>query len=88
MPRKIGRLVIPSFQIKVDGKTTKSQPIYVGVTKKSKSSIKNAQFFVEASIDNNTPFRGEQIILTYTLYTRVDVTGFDEKIPRYKGFRY
>jgi hypothetical protein len=41
---------------------------------------------VEASIDNVTPYRGEQVILAYTLFTRVDVTGFDEKMPRYTGF--
>ncbi|MBC8311769.1 MAG: protein BatD [Candidatus Marinimicrobia bacterium] len=86
MPRKIGRLLIPSFQIKLDGKRTKSKPIYVGVAKRSKNTKKNAQFFVEASIDKKTPYRGEQVVLTYTLYTRVDVTGFDEKMPRYKGF--
>ena len=86
MPRKIGRLLIPSFQIKLDGKYTKSKPIYVGVAKRSKNSKKSAQFFVEATIDNVMPYRGEQVILTYTLYTRVDVTGFDDKMPRFKGF--
>ena len=86
MPHKIGRLLIPSLQIKLDGKTTKSKPIFVGVAKRSKKSKKTAQFFVEAIIDNVAPYRGEQVILTYTLYTRVDVTGFDEKMPRYKGF--
>ncbi|MBT5956864.1 MAG: protein BatD, partial [Candidatus Marinimicrobia bacterium] len=86
MPRKIGRLLISSFQIQLDGKTTKSKPIYVGVEKRSKNSKKTAQFFVEAKIDNVSPYRGEQVILTYTLYTRVDITSFDEKMPRYKGF--
>jgi len=86
MPRKIGKLLIPSFQIKLDGKIRKSKPIYVEVSKRSKNSKKNAQYFIEAIVDNLSPYRGEQVILTYTLYTRVDVTGFDEKLPRYKGF--
>ena len=86
MPRKIGKLFIPSFEIEDDGKIIKSKPIYVNVVKRSKNSKKNAQFFIEADIDNELPYRGEQIILTYTLYTRVDVTSFDEKIPRYKNF--
>ena len=42
MPRKIGRLLIPSFQIKLDGKSTKSKPIYVSVSKHSKNSKKSA----------------------------------------------
>tara|TARA_B110000467_G_scaffold28831_1_gene25921 strand:+ start:345 stop:2048 length:1704 start_codon:yes stop_codon:yes gene_type:complete len=86
MPHKTGRLLIPSFQIKSDDKISSSKPIYVVVSKRSKNSKKTAPFFVEASIDNMTPYRGEQVILTYTLFTRVDVTGFDEKMPRYKGF--
>ena len=48
--------------------------------------MKNAQFFIEASINNKNPFRGEQVTLTYTLYTRVDVTNFNEKLPVFKGF--
>jgi len=85
-PLKTGKLLIPSFEIRLDGKVTKSRPIYVSVSKRSKNSKQTAQFFVEANIDNVTPYRGEQVILTYTLFTRVDVTGFDERMPRYKGF--
>ena len=86
MPSRVGRLLIPSLQINLDDKITKSKPIAVVVAKRGKESKKTAQFFVEAIIDNVAPYRGEQVILTYTLYTRVDVTGFDEKMPRYKGF--
>ena len=86
MPRKIGRLLIPSLEIELDGEMTKSKAIVVSVLERSKKSKNTAQYFVEATVDNMAPYRGEQVVLTYTLYTRVDVTGFDEKMPRYKGF--
>ena len=86
MPRKIGRLFIPSLEIKLDGEITKSKAITVSVLERSEKSKKTAQYFVEATVDNLAPYRGEQVVLTYTLYTRVDVTGFDEKMPRYKSF--
>ncbi len=86
LPLKVGRLKIPQFDISVDGKIQKSKPIYVGVSKRNTSSLKDAKFFIEVDVDNESPYRGEQIILTYTLYTRVDVTGFDNELPRFKGF--
>ncbi len=86
LPLKAGRLEIPQFEINVDGKTQKSKPIYVGVSKRNTASLKDSKFFIEVDVDNNSPYRGEQIILTYTLYTRVDITGFDNELPRFKGF--
>lgn len=86
IPRKFGRLKIPSLSIKLDGQVSKTNPIFISVSKRSQNSNKDAQYFVEASIDNTSPYRGEQVTLTYTLFTRVDVTGFDEKMPRFKGF--
>ena len=47
---------------------------------------KISKFFIEAEIDNLSPFRGEQITLTYILYTQVDVTSFDDELPKFKGF--
>ena len=82
----ISKIIIATSTLKSDDKIASSKPIYVVVSKRSKNSKKTAPFFVEASIDNMAPYRGEQVILTYTLFTRVDVTGFDEKMPRYKGF--
>lgn len=86
MPRKSGRLRIPSLSVKLDGKLSQSNPIFISVSKRSQNSNEDAQFYVEANIDNTSPYRGEQVTLTHTLYTRVDVTGFDEKMPRLKGF--
>jgi len=83
IPTKTGKLMIPAMSIKVGKQTFKSAPIAITVNKRGSSISK---FFIEAEIDNGSPFRGEQVTLTYTLYTQVDVTSFDEELPKYKGF--
>ncbi|MDR4987369.1 MAG: BatD family protein [Bacteroidales bacterium] len=43
--------------------------------------------FIRAKVDNKTPFRGEQIIVTYLLYTRLDITSYTiDGLPSYQGF--
>lgn len=86
VPKRTGKLVIPSFKISLDGNQTKSNPIYVNVSKVSKTSNQNRKFYIEANVDKTDPFRGEQVIITYVLYTKVDITGFDNEVPSFKGF--
>ena len=87
IPSKTGQLEIPAISIKVDKKTYHSNPIIITVNKRG--NIKGAgitKFFIEAEVDNKTPYRGEQVTLIYTLYTQIDVTSFNEELPKYKGF--
>ena len=87
MPTKTGQLKIPALSINAGKQIFKSAPISITVNKRGSSQdSKISKFFLEAAIDNNTPFRGEQVTLTYTLYTQVDVTSFDEEFPKFKGF--
>ena len=87
IPTKTGQLKIPSLSINVGKQIFKSAPISITVNKRGSSQDSRiSKFFLEAAIDNNTPFRGEQVTLTYTLYTQVDVTSFDEELPKFKGF--
>jgi len=87
IPKRIGQLTIPAMKIQAGKKSYLSTPITISVSKRGSSQAsKVAQFFVEAQVDNNNPYRGEQTTLTYTLYTKVDVTSFDEDVPSFKGF--
>ena len=87
VPTKTGQLKIPAMSIKVEKQTFKSVPIAITVKKrKSGQGSSISKFFLEAEVDNYTPFRGEQVTITYTLYTQVDVTSFDEELPKYIGF--
>ncbi len=92
IPKKVGNLRIPILNISVGNKSFKSKPIKISVLDRSKMNNKSTansgqKFFIEATVDNKSPFRGEQVTLTYTLYTKTDLSGFDIlKLPRYQGF--
>ena len=87
IPKRTGQLTIPAMKIQVGKKSYLSTPITISVSKRGSSQTgKVAQFFIEAKVDNNTPYRGEQTTLTYTLYTKIDVTSFDDDVPSFKGF--
>ena len=93
-PMKKGDLSIPALTIRVDGKTYKSEAIDITVyerkaqfTQGKQEGAPETKYFLEASVDKLNPFRGEQVTLTYTIYTQVDISGFDiKKEPRYQGF--
>ena len=87
IPKRTGQLTIPAMKIQVGKKSYLSTPITISVSKRGSSQAdKVSHFFIEAKVDNNTPYRGEQTTLTYTLYTKVDVTSFDDDVPSFKGF--
>ena len=82
-PTRKGTLQIPSLRVKTDGKYIQSKPITVTVidrkANRSNEGKKQSeqQYYIEADVDNSNPYRGEQIILTYTLYTKVNLASFD-----------
>lgn len=95
IPKKKGSLVIPQFPITVDGKKYQSNLINITVyeggssdqTSNQNGSVPVNNFFIEATLDKNEVFRGEQITVTYTLYTSVDLTGYETtELPNFKGF--
>ena len=87
IPIKTGQIIIPEIKIQAGKTSFTSSPISITVSKRGNSqSGTKPQFFIEAEIDKDTPYRGEQIIITYTLFTQVDVSSFDDELPKYKGF--
>ncbi len=86
LPLKIGKSTIPSLKIMAGKELHTSKSISIEVTKRSDLTSKNSQFFIEAEVDNIDPYRGEQIILSYILYTKVDISSFEDDLPKYKGF--
>ena len=83
----MGRLIIPNMTFDIGNRTYETEPISIIVNKRGNNTrSKIAKYFIEAEVDNKTPYRGEQVTLTYTLYTQVDITSFNEDLPKYKGF--
>ena len=87
IPTKIGKLAIPSMLFNIGKQTYTTDPISIIVIKRGNNQNRNvSKYFIEAEVDNKNPYRGEQVTLTYTLYTQVEITSFNEELPKYKGF--
>ncbi len=51
------------------------------------TTIDDNTLFARASISNANPYQGEQVIITYKIYTQVQVSRFAiDKLPRNRGF--
>ncbi len=51
------------------------------------SNIDSKSLFARASISKNNPYQGEQVILTYKIYTQVSLSQYQiDKLPGNKGF--
>ncbi len=98
---KEGEFTIQPASIKVDGKEYKTNPLTITVAKerhkrtnqsqgeqaKSKTSFTKDDLFLKAEISNKNPFIGEQIIITYKIYTKVPVQNLNlEEQPNFPGF--
>jgi hypothetical protein len=98
-----GTFTIPPATIVVDGKTYTSNNLQVKVTKNAADQQGNnssggqqnsggkttgaSDLFLRAQISNSTPFQGDQIIITYKLYTSLPISNIDvSKINSFPGF--
>lgn len=98
---KEGTFTIGSASVNVDGKTYQSNPITITVAKGSAgqqpapdqgsqqqgADISSKNLFVKASVSKSSPYQGEQVIVTYKIYTRVPVSEYSvSKTPSLTGF--
>lgn len=95
--RQAGKYTINSATIDYKGKQLKTQPIQIEVVQGKPQQKQQApeanlanigdNLFVRAIADKQRARIGEQITITYKLYTRVSVSGYDlTKAPTYEGF--
>ena len=98
---KPGTFTLPAASVVVNGKKILSNTVTIKVVKGSGSSsqgnskniseagasLSGNDVFLKAVPSNSNPLQGEQITITYKLYTRlpVSMSGID-KIPSYQGF--
>lgn len=98
---KEGTFTIPAASVNVDGKTYQSNPVTITVVKgngnqqepndqgnqSSTAEISSKNLYVKATVNNNNPYQGEQVIITYRIYTRVPVSQYGvSKTPALTGF--
>ncbi len=100
---KEGKFTIAPAKITVDGKEYKTDPLTITVDKEKKRTqpptgnqngsgsttqqLDEDAVYIKAFVDKKTPYLGEQVILTYKIYTRVPISNFsNEKAPNLNGF--
>ena len=102
LPKNLGKFTIGSASIKYKGTSYKTDPIVIHVEKGSPNSgsqqnnnsseISNEEIaknvFVLATADRRSAYMGEQVTVTYKLYTRLSIASqmSISKLPQYPGF--
>ncbi|MGA9407607.1 MAG: BatD family protein, partial [Bacteroidota bacterium] len=100
-PREAGKFTIGPATIEAGGKQYTSQSIEITVVKgsaKPKQSAASAQttdanvqvgdnLFLRATVDRSRVYLGEQVTVTFKVYTRVRITNYTiDKLPSMTGF--
>jgi len=100
--KSVGTFMIGSASIEQDGNTYKSEPIKITVVKGSDKPKQQQRqddsqisvdeiarnLYIRAIVDRTKAFKGEQITVTYKLYTRLSIASqmSISKLPQYQGF--
>lgn len=99
-PRSIGTFTIGSASIELGGQKFTTEPVRIEVMqgsaepkkKENDASISNEEIaqnlFIRATADKNRAYLGEQVTVTYKLYTRLNIASqmSISKLPQYQGF--
>jgi HEPN domain-containing protein len=100
-PKEVGKFTIAAARIDVGGTTLQSQPLTVEIVKASARAQQPAaggtqedlsrqigdNLFLRAAVDRTRLLQGEQITVTFRLYTRVSVSSYGiAKNPTLTGF--
>ena len=87
-PKKAGTIFLPSLTVTAGKSKFKTNPIKLYVSKNPVSS-KSENFqspFIRVELDKNTAYLGEQITVTYQLFTRTDLSIESVDLPEFVGF--
>ncbi|MFO7445934.1 MAG: BatD family protein [Ignavibacteriaceae bacterium] len=102
-PRSAGNHTIGSASINLKGTVYNTEPFKIEVVRGSIQSAPGKQkqsepaistkeiaenLFIRASADKNRAYKGEQVTVTYKLYTRLNIASqmSVSKLPQYQGF--
>ncbi len=100
---KEGNFTIPAIQVTYDGKTYSSQPIDITITQgsaqpqqptqqaapstNSENGASKEDLFVRTFVNKKRVHQGEPILVTYRIYSAVNVSGYSiSKLPETTGF--
>ncbi|MCH8157232.1 MAG: protein BatD [Nitrospinae bacterium] len=82
IPKSVGRFVIASAVMELDGAIYKSDPINISVSEpKPGRAVANEPVFVETSVSNENPFVNEQVVYRFKLFRRVEARNLNLDMP-------
>ncbi len=96
-PTKAGKFTIDAAKAKSNGKWVSSNSLTIDVSNTGTTNNKQQQtqtadasatdLFIKAFADKNSVMQGEQLTVTYKLYTRVQISQYSiQKLPSFSGF--
>jgi hypothetical protein len=102
-PRREGTLTIGAAELVYDKKRYQTEPIAISVASVGsapppqtqstpsvptpRSAASGDDLFVQVSADKNQAYQNEQVVLTYTIYTKISVSAYEiSKLPAMPGF--
>ncbi|HSP88929.1 MAG TPA: BatD family protein, partial [Ignavibacteriaceae bacterium] len=96
--KSLGKVNIGSASISYNGKTYKTDPVSIEFVKGTSQPNQedpgatneeiSKNLFIKAFADKNKVYQGEQVTVTYKLYTRLNIASqmSVSKLPQYQGF--
>lgn len=88
-PKKTGTFIIKPLQLSWGKNIVKSKPVTITVVKADPRNLRNENrnVFIELTTSKKNVYVNEQLTVTATLYTRLDLSGMEMiNAPDYKGF--
>ena len=85
LAKKIGKINIPSLSVIIDDKKYSTNPIGINV-KKSPTKNNLTNLFIEVKPNKNIAYVGEQVTVTYRLYTKNNLSIENIEYPKNEGF--
>ena len=85
LPRREGKLNIPSLTVKIGNESYRTNPIGITVSK-GVGRADMGNLFIEVTPDKRKLYLGEQLTVTYRLYTKLNLSIEDIEYPKSVGF--
>ncbi len=86
IPLKTGSLTIPPLSVKTGGEVLKTREIKITVSRSTAQNTDQKELFVQGTVSNKTPYAGEQMIYTFSLYSAVRMANLRFQKPAFQGF--
>ena len=83
--KREGKLTIPQLAVTVGKNIINTQPIVMTIAESDKNYESN-ELFLSIEVDKNNAYVGEQITVTYKLFTRVHMSVQNVDFPKHSGF--